>query len=94
MDDSPGSARVGDCVHLGNGPLAADPGPRVVPCESAEATYEVSESPRRAGRALHTGEELLPPRILRDGLAGFTLRLRTHDTGADPAPAPAPGIPG
>ncbi|MFF4770149.1 hypothetical protein ACFY1V_26915 [Streptomyces sp. NPDC001255] len=50
-------------------------------------------TPRPAGSAPHTGEELLPLAYSETGLAGFTLRLRTHDTSADPAPAPAPGIP-
>nr|WP_202524867.1 hypothetical protein [Streptomyces sp. SID4926] len=94
VDDSPGSARVSACVHLGNGPLAAAAGTRVVPCDSAEATYAVCERHGEPDAHCIPAKNSSPFAYSETGLAGFTLRLRTHDTGADPAPAPAPGIPG
>ncbi|WEH28928.1 hypothetical protein [Streptomyces sp. AM 3-1-1] len=94
VDDSPGSARVSACcVHLDNGPLAADPGARVVPCDGAEATYAVCERHGKPDAHCTPAKNSSPLAYSETGLAGFPLRLRTHDTGADPAPAPTPGIP-
>ncbi|MFJ4439559.1 hypothetical protein [Streptomyces sp. NPDC088923] len=90
IDDSPGSAQAGDCVHLDNGPLAADPGARVVSCDSAEATYEVSERHGAPDARCAPAKGSSPLAYSETGLAGFTLCLHTHDTGT----APAPGLPG